>query len=154
MSKSVQIKIQAPTVLDIFCGAGGMSLGFQNAGCNILGGIDNNPHAVRTHQRNFPNSILRLAERDISSIDLRKLPIKPNEVDILIGGPPCQVFSRVGIGKMKSLGKQIEEDIRNFLYKDFVRCLHYYKPLFFVMENVDYLLKKITLFQKYLRVLN
>jgi DNA (cytosine-5)-methyltransferase 1 len=153
MTKRVQVKIPAPTVLDIFCGAGGMSLGFQNAGCKILGGIDNNPHAVRTHHRNFPNCRLKLAERDISSLDLRKLPIKPNEVDILIGGPPCQVFSRVGIGKMKSLGKLIEEDPRNFLYKDFVRCLQYYSPLFFVMENVDYLFKKKNAFPKILKSL-
>ena len=53
-------KIKSPTVLDLFCGAGGMSLGFKNAGCKILGGIDNNPHAVKTHNRNFPNCKLVL----------------------------------------------------------------------------------------------
>jgi DNA (cytosine-5)-methyltransferase 1 len=148
MQGKINSKIQAPTVLDIFCGAGGMSLGFQNAGCIILGGIDNNPHAVNTHHRNFPNCKLKLNDRDICLIDLRKLPIKQGEVDILIGSPPCQVFSRVGIGKMKSLGRQIEEDSRNFLYQEFVRFLHYYQPLFFVMENVDFLLKKKGVFAK------
>jgi len=132
-----------PTVLDIFCGAGGMSLGFKNAGCQILGGIDQNRYAVDTHHQNFPTARLKLAPQDIR--DLRKLEqlgLNPGEVDILVGGPPCQVFSRVGIGKMKKLGRDIESDHRNFLYKEFVRFVAYYKPLCFVMENVDNLANK------------
>jgi DNA (cytosine-5)-methyltransferase 1 len=132
-----------PTVLDIFCGAGGMSLGFKNAGCQILGGIDNNRYAVETHHQNFPSSKLKLPHQDIRNIqDLNKLGLNPGEVDILVGGPPCQVFSRVGIGKMRKLGKDIDSDHRNFLYKEFVRFVAYYKPLCFVMENVDNLAKK------------
>ena len=69
-----------------------MSLGFQNAGCKILGGIDNNPHAVLSHHKNFPDCRVKLPERDISSINFQELPIKPNKVDILICGLPCQVF--------------------------------------------------------------
>ncbi|WRH68860.1 MAG: DNA cytosine methyltransferase [Planktothrix sp. GU0601_MAG3] len=130
-----------PTVLDIFCGAGGMSLGFQNAGCQILGGLDKNPHAIRTHHKNFPNCKMMCAAKSIESItDLSKLGFYPGDIDILIGGPPCQVFSVVGICKMKSLGKHIESDIRNFLYEDFIRFIQYYKPLFFVVENVNSLL--------------
>lgn len=132
---------KSPTVLDIFCGAGGMSLGFQNAGCEILGGIDKNPHAIRTHHRNFPNCKLMCDAKSIEFItDLSKLGLEPGEIDILIGGPPCQVFSVVGKGKMKSLGKNIESDARNFLYKEFIRVVQYYKPLFFVIENVNSLL--------------
>lgn len=122
-----------------------MSLGFQNAGCKILGGIDNNPHAIRTHHKNFSNCKLKLKATDISLINLPELPIKPGEVDILIGGPPCQVFSVVGLGKMKSLARQlgkdpesaIKNDSRNFLYKKIIDFLNYYKPLFFVIENVN-----------------
>ncbi|MEG3991334.1 DNA cytosine methyltransferase [Microcoleus sp. S28C3] len=133
--------IKSPTVLDIFCGAGGMSLGFQNAGCEILGGIDKNPHAIRTHHRNFPNCELMRDAQSIESItDLSKLKLKPGQIDILIGGPPCQVFSVVGKGKMKSLGKHIKSDAKNFLYKKFIRVVQYYKPLFFVIKNVNYLL--------------
>ena len=140
MPKPSKPTTKAPTVLDLFCGAGGMSLGFQNAGCEILGGIDKNPHAIRTHHRNFPNSQLKLAAKPIESItDLSELGLQPGEVDILIGGPPCQVFSVVGKGKMRSLGKDIENDIRNFLYEDFIRFLEYYKPYFFVIKNVNYL---------------
>jgi DNA (cytosine-5)-methyltransferase 1 len=132
-----------PAVLDVFCGAGGMSLGFKNAGCSMLGGIDRNPHAVNTHHRNFPESKLILEAQDICQIkDLSKLGLDPSEVDIIIGGPPCQVFSRVGIGKMRNLGKDVSSDPRNFLYKQFVRFVGYYQPLFFVMENVDNLANK------------
>jgi DNA (cytosine-5)-methyltransferase 1 len=140
MPKPSKPTTKAPTVLDLFCGAGGMSLGFQNAGCEILGGIDKNPHAIRTHHRNFPNCQLKLDAQPIESlINLSQLDIQPGEVDILIGGPPCQVFSLVGKGKMRSLGKQIESDIRNFLYEQFIRFVEYYKPLFFVIENVNHL---------------
>jgi DNA (cytosine-5)-methyltransferase 1 len=140
MPKPTKSIIKAPTVIDLFCGAGGMSLGFQNAGCEILGGIENNPHALKTHHKNFPNSKLsklNFGAQDIGDIDLLELPIKPGDVDILIGGPPCQVFSVVGMGKIKSLGKQIQSDARNFLYKYFIDFLSYYKPIFFVIENVN-----------------
>lgn len=140
-----------PTVLDLFCGAGGMSLGFQNAGCKILGGIDINPHAIRTHHKNFPNCKLNIEAQDIAEINLNKLSIKPGEVDILIGGPPCQVYSQIGLGKLKSLGKNIEIDPRNFLYQNFVKFIGFYKPLFFIMENVDSLINKkifITIIQE------
>ncbi len=122
-----------------------MSLGFQKAGCEILGGIDNNPHAIRTHHKNFSDCKLKLEATDIDRVNLPELPIKPGEVDILIGGPPCQVFSVVGLGKMKSLAKRlgkdpdsaIKNDSRNFLYKKIIEFLNYYKPLFFVIENVN-----------------
>ncbi|MEH1855047.1 MAG: DNA cytosine methyltransferase [Nostoc sp.] len=131
-----------PTVLDLFCGAGGMALGFQNAGCEILGGIDLNPHAIRTHHQNFPNCKLKLKPQDIINLKPNDLNLKSDEVDILIGGPPCQVYSVVGIGKMRSLGRIVENDHRNFLYRKFVEFLDFYKPPFFVMENVDSLVKR------------
>ncbi|WP_156815539.1 DNA cytosine methyltransferase [Pseudanabaena sp. PCC 6802] len=134
-------KTYKPTVLDLFCGAGGMSLGFQNAGCQILGGIDINPHAIRTHHRNFPDSIVKLPASDITRIKPSML-LPEGSIDILIGAPPCQVFSVVGIGKMKHLGRNPEDDPRNFLYKRFVDFLHYYRPRFFVMENVNTLANK------------
>lgn len=89
-----------PTVLDIFCGAGGMSLGFKNAGCQILGGIDQNHYAIATHHQNFPTAKLKLLPQDIRDLqNLDNLGIPPDAVDILVGRPPCQVFSRVSIGK-------------------------------------------------------
>ena len=131
-----------PNVLDLFCGAGGMSLGFHNAGCNIIGGIDKNSYAIKTHHQNFANSKLVLEAQDINNIEPQNLSIKKDEIDILVGGPPCQVYSQVGIGKMKSLGKDIANDPRNFLYRNFIKFIAYYSPLFFVMENVDNLVDK------------
>ncbi|MHC5819942.1 MAG: DNA cytosine methyltransferase [Nostoc sp.] len=150
---STKNKTYKPKVLDLFCGAGGMSLGFQNAGCEILGGIDKNLYAIKTHHRNFPNCRFKFNAIEVESIsDFSKLKIAPGEVDILIGGPPCQVFSVVGIGKMKSLDKDIQKDSRNFMYKHFVNFINYYQPPFFVMENVDNLVKK-TIFSEILREL-
>lgn len=118
-TKRKTIRKVKPTVLDIFCGAGGMSLGFKNAGCEILGGIDQNPYAVDTHHQNFPSTKLKLSPRDIREFrNLDKLGLNPGDVDILVGGPPCQVFSRVGIGKMRKLGRDIESDQRIFLPKE------------------------------------
>lgn len=108
-----------PTVLDIFCGAGGMSLGFKNAGCQILCGIDQNRYAIDTHHQNFPTAKLKLPHQDIRGLcNLDQLGLEPGEVDILVGGPPCQVFSRVGIGKMRKLGRDIESDYRIFCIKN------------------------------------
>jgi len=130
-------KVYKPRVLDLFCGAGGLSLGFQNAGCRIVGGIEINPHAVRTHHKNFPDTILDLPATDITQLDLTQLALKQGEIDILIGAPPCQVFSAVGIGKMRHLGRNPEEDPRSLLYLHFVEFLNYFRPHFFVMENVN-----------------
>ncbi|PZU97964.1 MAG: DNA (cytosine-5-)-methyltransferase [Pseudanabaena sp.] len=135
-------KLNQPRVLDLFCGAGGLSLGFQDAGCNIIGGLDINPHAIRTHHKNFPNTILDLPATDITQLDFSQLNLEPGDIDILIGSPPCQVFSAVGIGKMRHLGRTPEEDLRSLLYLYFVEFLNYFRPYFFVMENVNTLKNK------------
>lgn len=100
-----------PTVLDIFCGAGGMSLGFKNAGCQILGGIDQNRYAIATHHQNFPSAKLKLPPQDIRDLqNLDNFGIALDAVDILVGEPPCQVLSWVGIGKMRKLERDIESE--------------------------------------------
>jgi DNA (cytosine-5)-methyltransferase 1 len=135
-------KVFKPRVLDLFCGAGGMSLGFQNAGCRIIGGIEINPHAVRTHHKNFSDTLIHLPPTDITRLDFNQLGLEPGDIDILIGAPPCQVFSAIGIGKMRHLGRKPEEDPRSFLYLHFVEFLNYFRPQFFVMENVNTLQSK------------
>jgi len=139
-----------PRVLDIFCGAGGLSLGFQNAGCIILGGIDKNPHAINTHHKNFSNSILKLPAQNICNIQNLD-DLKLEQIHILIGSPPCQSFSRIGINKMKSLNKDINLDHRNFLYKEIIRFLKHYKPFCFAMENVDNLVHNHEIFPQICR---
>ncbi len=77
-----------PRVLDLFCGAGGMSLGFQNAGCKIVGGIEFENWPAETHKLNFQNCEFDLGPKDIRDVEPSDLKLKPGSIDILIGGPP------------------------------------------------------------------
>lgn len=110
-------------VLDLFCGCGGLSLGFEQAGFEISLGIDNWEESLKTFKNNHKNS-------EVLCSDLSK--IKPQEIngkfDVIIGGPPCQGFS--------ISGKRNPNDPRNKLYQSFVSFVEYFKPKAFIMENV------------------
>lgn len=118
--------------IDLFCGCGGLSLGFEKAGINVLIGIDSWQDAITTFNYNHKNSkgicadLSKLNPKDIES------DINGKVVDIIIGGPPCQGFSVAG--------KRIVDDARNKLYKNFVNFVEYYKPKAFMMENVPNIL--------------
>jgi DNA (cytosine-5)-methyltransferase 1 len=137
-----------PVVIDLFCGAGGMSLGFRAAGCHILAGIDEDDAASATFLDNFtrlqpgePPFVPSPGEGDLHAFDLDSIP-GVQGVDIVIGGPPCQGFSRIGRAKIDSLRDEglrdegFEEDPRNELYKVFLAALRRWQPRAFVMENV------------------
>lgn len=145
-----------PTVIDLFCGAGGMSLGFQMAGCHIGLGIDIDPLACKTHAHNIPGKCVQV---DITTIADPCSFVRAHgldHVDLIIGGPPCQGFSRVGRGKLRQLRNDpgYIHDPRNSLYRDFIRFVKCLQPLCFVIENVpdlqlykdtdDLLVKKIV----------
>lgn len=119
-------------VLDLFCGCGGMSLGFEKAGYHVLLGIDNWKDALTTYEYNHNNSSTLCA--DLSTLMPQEVDEKINHesVDVIIGGPPCQGFSIAG--------KRIIDDERNKLYKAFLRMVAYFKPQAFVMENVPNIL--------------
>lgn len=125
-----------PKVLDLFCGAGGMSLGFKTAGCEIVGGVDIEPWPVATHHHNFPNARIQLPPQDIRDVEPSSLGYRPGDIDIVVGGPPCQGFSQVGRGKIRSLGQERERDVKNKLYREFIRFVAYFQPKVFVIENV------------------
>jgi DNA (cytosine-5)-methyltransferase 1 len=138
----------APVVIDLFSGAGGMSLGFRAAGCRILAGVDEDDAANVTFQDNFtrlqqddPPFVPPPGEGDLLEFDLGDIP-GGSDVDILIGGPPCQGFSRIGRAKLDSLQEQgyreegFEEDPRNELYKVFLDAVRRWRPRALVMENV------------------
>lgn len=127
----------SPRVLDLFCGAGGMSLGFKMAGCTILGGIECENWPAETHKHNFPDAVFDLGAVDIRDVEPDSLGLQPGDVDILIGGPPCQGFSIVGRSKIRHLGQERERDIKNRLYRQYIKFLAYFRPKFFVIENVD-----------------
>ena len=128
-----------PVVLDLFCGAGGMSLGFQMAGYNIGLGIEKEKYPYSTHFHNFGN---RCYLGDIQAIQNPKTLIenyKLSHIDVVIGGPPCQGFSRVGRGKMRSLhcDPTFTHDPRNQYYREFIRFVNALQPQYFIMENVS-----------------
>lgn len=120
------------TVLDLFCGCGGLSLGFEQAGYNVLAGIDVWKDALITYQANHQHS--KAIQADLMNILPKEVEktLGTHSVDVIIGGPPCQGFSIAG--------KRIIDDERNKLYKSFVRMVEYFKPQAFVMENVPNIL--------------
>ncbi len=127
-----------PVVLDLFCGAGGMSLGFQMAGYDIGLGVEKEKFPHGTHFQNFGG---RCHQADMQAVCDPKALIHNyslSHIDVIIGGPPCQGFSRVGRGKIRSLccDPTYIHDPRNQYYKEFIRFIEVLRPLYFVMENV------------------
>lgn len=114
------------TMIDLFCGAGGMTLGFARAGFKSVFAIDADRHAIDTYRLNFGDHAIC---RDIREI--RSFP----QADVVIGGPPCQGFSRLG---KQTHGKPTESSYEgNSLWEDYVRCLRDVRPSVFVVENVS-----------------
>ena len=125
-------------VIDLFCGAGGFSLGAARAGIEVVASVEIDPFANETHSRNFPNTrhlgenIEELAGHDL----IKKSGLKIGELDGLIGGPPCQGFSIIG--------RRNPEDARNSLFGHFMRLVAETQPKFFIAENVPGILQKIN----------
>lgn len=117
-------------VIDLFCGCGGFSNGFERAGFRVALGIDLWEDATITFKHNHPNA--KVVNRDITETTpeelLRIASLQLDEVDVIIGGPPCQGFS--------ISGKRLIDDPRNKLYKSFVQIVSAIMPKVFVMENV------------------
>jgi len=121
-----------PVVIDLFCGAGGLSEGLTQAGFDVRVGLDFDPHALSTFSANHPNARAICADiAKVSGADLTEAA-GTTDIDLITGGPSCQGFS--------THGKRIEEDQRNFLFREFVRVVREVKPKFFLMENVKGLL--------------
>ena len=120
--------------IDLFSGAGGFSCGLEMAGFNCVLGVDFNKDAIDTFQKNHPLSksycgdIKKLTNKKLSSM------IDIQNIDMIVGGPPCQGFSTVGSGN--------PDDQRNNLFKEFLRIVKFVNPTYVVMENVTGLLAK------------
>ena len=120
------------TVVDLFCGAGGLSKGFLDAGYNVTLGIDFDDMALKTFEKNHGNAkALKLDLFDLDNVikikeELNKRDIK--KLDVLIGGPPCQGFSVAG--------NRVESDERNGLYKAMVKTAELLRPKVVLLENV------------------
>jgi len=117
--------------IDLFCGAGGLSVGFDSAGFKNIFSVEFNPDFAKTYQRNFPHHNLIVDDiKNISNDKMREL-VGNQEVDVIVGGPPCQGFSIAG-----NIGRTFVDDDRNRLFREFVRFVDELTPKMFVMENV------------------
>lgn len=123
-----------PTAISLFAGAGGCSLGFRQAGYDVRFATDIDADAVESYRRNFPGTVCEAADiRELSAESvLQRLALDPGELDMLLGGPPCQGFSSAGV--------KAGDDPRNSLLGHYVRLIERIRPKWFVMENVEGLL--------------
>ena len=119
-----------PIGVDLFAGAGGMTLGFEQAGFDVLAAVELDPIHCATHEYNFPFwSIFCQSIVDITAEEIRRISgIGDREIDVVFGGSPCQGFSVIG--------KRSLDDTRNTLVAHFQRLVIELKPKFFVFENV------------------
>jgi DNA (cytosine-5)-methyltransferase 1 len=139
--------------LDLFAGAGGMSLGMQWAGIDVVGGIEYNPHAVAAYKYNLGDHVVCADIKEFSPEDMEAYLVERGsirssvEIDVVFGGPPCPGFSNIGRSKISSLIKSGEwegsdhrhkfiDDERNELFREFVKYVEHFEPQVFVMENV------------------
>ena len=124
------MKKSKPKILSLFSGAGGLDLGFKNAGFDILVSNEVDKDTFETYQYNFPKtkhigkSILKLTKNDLDDY-----------YDVIIGGPPCQSWSEAG--RQKGIN-----DPRGKLFFEYIRILKLIKPKFFLAENVSGMLHK------------
>lgn len=121
---------QRPIAVDLFAGVGGMTLGFEQAGFDVLASVEIDPIHCATHEYNFPMwSAICASVTNISGDNIRqRSQIGDREVDVVFGGPPCQGFSM--------MGKRAFDDPRNQLVSHFMRLVTELNAKYFVMENV------------------
>ena len=117
-------------VLDLFAGAGGFTLGVQRAGANVIAGVDNDEQALETYNANFEHEGYNydLAETEPATFAV-ETEIYREDVDGVVGGPPCQGFSTANHDRD-------EDDPRNNLVFRYAKYVDYFQPDWFVMENV------------------
>lgn len=117
-------------VVDLFCGCGGLSLGFAKAGMEVVAAFDNWTDALAVYRNNFRHPAIRA---DLMDVDASVELIRPYAPDMIIGGPPCQDFS--------SAGKRDENNGRGDLTVAYAEIISRIRPQWFVMENVERILK-------------
>ncbi|BAY25217.1 DNA-cytosine methyltransferase [Calothrix sp. NIES-2100] len=125
-----ELRKQRPIAVDLFAGAGGMTLGFEQAGFDVLAAVEIDPIHCAIHEFNFPFwTVLCQSVVDTTGSEIRKRSqIGDREIDVVLCGSPCQGFSIIG--------KRVVDDPRNSLVFHFHRLVLELKPKFFVMENV------------------
>jgi DNA (cytosine-5)-methyltransferase 1 len=129
MSKNVQF-------IDVFSGCGGLSYGLEMAGFECLAAVDFNATAIETFNLNHKHQVG--LKRDLTQFEPEELAeiMGAREIDLVVGGPPCQGFSKARTQGGGNFGKEFVEDPRRDLYKRFLKFVEFFKPKIFVMENV------------------
>lgn len=117
-------------VVDLFCGCGGLSLGFEQAGMEVVVGYDNWDPAISTYKYNFHHPINKM---DLSDVDRASEHIAQYAPDMIVGGPPCQDFSSAGLRN--------EDNGRGDLTLSYAKIVSVVHPEWFVMENVSTITK-------------
>lgn len=119
-----------PIAVDLFAGCGGLSLGFEQAGFDIVAAVEIDPIHAAVHEYNFPYGKTICADiRNITGDDIRKVAdIGKRDVDVVVGGAPCQGFSLIG--------KRAMDDPRNQLIRHYLRIVRDIRPKYCVLENV------------------
>jgi len=122
--------VSKPIAVDLFCGAGGLSLGLLQAGFNLVAGVDSDRLNCQTHRINFPESVaIEIDITQLTAAELIKLAgIGNQKINLLAGSPPCQGFSL--------MGKRNLNDLRNLLLFEFSRVAIELNPDYILMENV------------------
>jgi DNA (cytosine-5)-methyltransferase 1 len=135
-----------PRALDLFSGCGGISLGLEAAGFEISGAVEFDPHAALSHGLNFHggeaahSKAIDITETHPEELVQRLgLGLVSQAVDVIVGGPPCQAFARVGRSKLREIDEHPQafiHDPRARLYKEYLRYVDAFQPLAVLMENV------------------
>ena len=158
MAKKKRLK-----AIDLFAGAGGLSLGLELAGIDVVGAVEYCPKAVATYKHNFPDhaettkceDITKWSPVEMEDLIKDEMGLTKDDIDIIAGGPPCPGFSNIGRSKIISLlrdggldkwawgDKNADElrhtfiqDPRNQLFMEFVAYVEHFEPRWFIMENV------------------
>lgn len=118
-------------IADLFAGVGGLSQGFISKGYEVVFAIEYDKDIAKSYQLNHPTT--KVYDEDISAIDLKVLKNNHPNIDVIVGGPPCQGFSQKG--KRLSIN-----DERNFYFRKFIETVEVFKPKYFVLENVPNIL--------------
>ncbi|MFK7813193.1 MAG: DNA cytosine methyltransferase, partial [Maribacter sp.] len=128
--KGTNVDTEKPIVAELFCGCGGTSLGFEMAGFESVLGCDIHTPSIQTFQTNHPDCSTITGDVKKVNPEVIKELLHGRQLDVLIGGIPCQGFSL-------NNRKRHENDDRNFMYKEFARFVEVLQPKVVVLENVS-----------------
>lgn len=131
--------LDSPLAADLFCGAGGLSLGLQRAGFEVVFAVDHDAESIETHRAYFPGLAVTWDLSDDAYVDRAARIIKRAGITLVAGGPPCQPFSKAGRSMIRDLvrsGRRPAHDQRRDLWQSFLQIVATAKPQAVVMENV------------------